>query len=89
MQQIFRGKNFYVILLKDEIKFGEKYNGVTTYPKWLGKNRAVMRNAQKAIRKDPPKTVIDFLHYVGHFELAGAHAHGESVDKSLFLNQDK
>lgn len=88
MQQIFRGKNFYIILRKDEIIFAEKYNGVSTYPKWLGKNRAVMRNAQKAIRKDPPKTLIDFLHYVGHFELSGTKAHDEVVDKSLFLNEE-
>lgn len=70
MKTVLTNLNFYVVLSLDEIRIYTK-NACSVYPVWLGKNRAIMREVVSFFQKNPPHTLYDCLHIVGHFGLAG------------------
>lgn len=70
MNIVLTNPDFYVELSLDEIKIFTK-KSCSVYPVWLGKNRAIMREAIAYFQKNPPQSLFEALHIVGHFGLAG------------------
>lgn len=79
---------FYVELSPDEIGIYPK-NGINSvYPIWLGKNRAIMRDAIKAFEKDPPQTFIECIELVSRLGLEGMGSHNKAIPE-LFMDKEE
>lgn len=80
--------SFYLELSPEEIRLCTKEGACSTYPVWLGKNRAVMREAIRYFEKNPPQTLFDCLHLFGHFGLEGQSC-GRNPIRELFTKEEK
>lgn len=88
MKTIQTHASFYVELSPDEIRVVPKTGIISVYPIWLGKNRAIMRDAINAFKKNPPQTPIECLELTSHLGLEGMGGHGERIDE-LFVESEK
>lgn len=88
MKIIQTHSTFYVELSTDGIILCPKSGICSSYPVWLGKNRAVMREAIAFFEKNPPETIIEFMEVVSKFELNGIMAHTKRIPE-LFTDPDK
>ena len=79
---------FYVELSLEEIRICPKKGVASVYPIWLGKNRAIMRNAIKAFEKDPPQTLIDCLSLIGRLGLEGMSS-SKKIIPELFTEKEQ
>ena len=87
MKKIQTNQKFYIELSPEEIKICTPL-ACSCYPIWLGKNRAIIRDVVAYFEKNPPKTLIECLHIIGHFELNGHGSHEKPV-KELFEKDAK
>ena len=78
---------FYVELSQEEIFLCPKQGICSSYPIWLGKNRAIMRDVIAYFEKNPPDTLVDCLAMIGKFELNGLSSHREPIP-DLFSEGD-
>lgn len=79
-------EDFYIYISKDNIQVCTRLS-CSSYPVWLGKNRAVMRDVIKHLEKNPPDTLVDFLDIVGKFNLHGIGSN-EKPNKDFFKKDD-
>ncbi len=85
--KIITNPHFYLELSQEEIKICTPL-ACSVYPIWLGKNRAVMRDAIEYYEKHPPNDIVECLHIVGHFGLSGLGSR-EAPVKELFKEDKK
>ena len=79
---------FYVELSTDEILICPKTGVCSSYPIWLGKNRAIMRDAIAYFEKHPPETFIECLEIISRFELNGRGTRRKGIPE-LFTEPEK
>lgn len=79
---------FYVELSQEEIVICPKNGICCSYPIWLGKNRAIMRDVIKHFEKHPPQTFVECLGIVGKFELNGISG-GNKCIEAYFTKEEK
>jgi len=79
---------FYVELSPEEIFICPKKGICSSYPIWLGKNRAIMRDVIAYFEKNPPQTFLDCLAIIGRFELNGMSSYRKSIP-DLFSEDDE
>lgn len=87
MNTVLTNPDFYVVLSLDQIKIYTK-NACSIYPIWLGKNRAIMREAVAYFQKNPPESLSEAMHIIGHFGLAGQGAN-DAPQLDLFKKSEK
>lgn len=91
MEYITSTNGFYLELHDDEVRlFTQHY--CSSYPVWLGKNRANMKKFLAALRNSPPTTIVDFLEYVSVYNMSGhrgAHAPQQELLKNKHKRLDK
>lgn len=80
--------SFYVELSPEEIKVCPKHGVPTSYPIWLGKNRAIMREAIADFKKNPPETFVDCIGRAAHLGLCGMGSHTPTIPE-LFTESQK
>lgn len=86
MKTIQTHASFYVELSPDEIRVCPKHGVISVYPIWLGKNRAIMRDALNAFKKNPPKTHLECIELTSRLGLAGMGGHGDKIEE-LFVEE--
>lgn len=79
---------FYVELSPEEIIVCPKRGICCSYPIWLGKNRAIMRDAIRYFEKHPPTTFTECLGIISKFQLNGMGS-GSKVQESYFTKEEK
>lgn len=79
---------FYVELSPEEIFLCPKHGVGSSYPVWLGKNRSVMRTVIRRFEKDPPKSFLDCLDIIAHYELNGVSSRKKALPE-LFTKTEK
>lgn len=79
---------FYVELSPEEIRICPKHGISSVYPIWLGKNRAIMRDAIKTFEKEPPQTFIECIEMVSRLGLEGMGSHVETIPE-LFIDTEE
>ena len=79
---------FYVELSPDEILLCPKTGICSSYPIWLGKNRAIMREVIAYFEKNPPQTFIECFEIISKFEMDGLGSSKKPV-KEIFTEDDK
>lgn len=79
---------FYVELSPEEIFICPKQGICSSYPIWLGKNRAIMRDVISYFEKNPPRTFVECLEIIGRFELNGMGSHRQIIPE-LFPEDDE
>lgn len=84
---ILKRPTFYIELSNKEIRVATKIE-VSVYPVWLGKNRAVMKNAIKKFLSEDPMTLYDTMDLVGKFGLDGVNL-PEKPNKDNFGKPNK
>ena len=72
----------------EEILICPKFGLCTTYPIWLGNNRAIMRNAIALFEKDPPKTFVESIGLAGRLGLIGMSS-SHNVIPELFVEEEE
>lgn len=82
MSTIQSHESFYVSLSNEEIIIFTKIS-CSSYPVWLGKNRAIMRDVVKYFHKHPPETLIDCLSIIGKFGLNGIGSNAKPDPKNF------
>jgi len=87
MERITPGTGFYLEFNKTEIRLFTQH-GCSTYPIWLGKNRAVMKKIVAILREDPPLTLVDFLDMVSKYNLTGLGSN-VVIHRELLTKHDK
>lgn len=85
MKTIQTHAKFYVELSPDEIRVCPKYGYCSTYPIWLGKNRAVMREALAYFAKNPPQTWLECIELLSRLGLNGMSSRQKSIPE-LFVD---
>ena len=88
MRTIQTHTNFYIEMSPEEILICPKFGLCTTYPIWLGKNRAIMRNAIALFEKDPPKTFVESIGLAGRLGLIGMSS-SHNVIPELFVEEEE
>lgn len=88
MKTIQTHTNFYIEMSPEEILICPKFGLCTTYPIWLGKNRAIMRNAIALFEKDPPRTFVESIGLAGRLGLIGMSS-SHDVIPELFVEEEE
>lgn len=70
MTKIQKHPTFYVELSSECIKVVTRLT-VSIYPIWLGKNRAIMRDAVAYFNRHAPETLGECMEIVSRFSLSG------------------
>lgn len=84
---VLSNPDFYITLSYEEICLFTK-TSCSSYPIWLGRNRAIMREVMNYFQKNPPETLYDCLHIIGKFGLSGQGS-SRKPDKTRFKKAEK
>ena len=87
MKTIQSHESFYVELSPEEIRICPKHWEVTVFPVWLGKNRAIMRDAISYFEKNPPQTFVECIEATSRLGLVGMGSHAKKIPE-LFTEID-